>query len=543
MRLRTKTALGIDLGAGRVSVALVERDEQGFRTIAAASGAWPAREAGQQEVAPGKVLARLLSQLGRRAQVRRAPAAVALSADSAVMQLLDLPQHVPANIGEFVKGELQQYVALSGKNVISDFCGVGAGAPKRVLAVAADVDEIQERLQGCTAAGLAVDVVEPSALAYARAFLSRQGPSPGHGDALIALLGPHTLTIQLFLRGALDFIRIRSVPQDAGTVPALCDWLAEELRALTRYGATVGWGLPHRSPSGGASPTLHWRVVLLDGQYRADEIAARLTAEVGLESLTVAEAREPWSGADATKQEGVSLAAVGAALGLLETAGDHRKINLLPPTVVAARSLSRHVLATAIVGIVVFLCMFATAGLLARTTGAMDRRIEQTRLSEELYAAPALIAKEKFLDQEIARLGRRLGPLRKALAGRHQPDWPAILAAVRQAVPAEVSVAQWQCSDGRTLSLKGLTPSCRAAETFVQNLESQPPFEAVDLALVQKPQDAGDRLEYRIACILKAKMRVEGVGTPNAMNRVWEPVPPSQRGPEAHDTAQGGKSS
>ncbi len=73
MRSRTKTALGIDLGAGRVSVALVERDAQGFRTIAAASGAWPAREAGQQEVAPGKVLARLLSQLGRHAQVRRAP--------------------------------------------------------------------------------------------------------------------------------------------------------------------------------------------------------------------------------------------------------------------------------------------------------------------------------------------------------------------------------------------------------------------------------------------------------------------------------------
>ena len=95
------------------------------------------------------------------------------------MQLLDMPKHVPANIGEFVQGELQQYVALSGKNVISDFCGVGVGAPKRVLVVAADGDEIQEQVQGCGAAGIAVEVVEPATLAYARAFLSRRSPSQG----------------------------------------------------------------------------------------------------------------------------------------------------------------------------------------------------------------------------------------------------------------------------------------------------------------------------------------------------------------------------
>ena len=68
MKWRTKTALGIDIGACRVSVALVERDEQGFRTVAAASGASPVPEAAQREVAPGRVLSRLLAQLGRRAR-------------------------------------------------------------------------------------------------------------------------------------------------------------------------------------------------------------------------------------------------------------------------------------------------------------------------------------------------------------------------------------------------------------------------------------------------------------------------------------------
>jgi Tfp pilus assembly protein PilN len=375
-----------------------------------------------------------------------------------------------------------------------------------VLAVAADGDEIQERVQACSVAGIAMDVVEPSSLAYARAFLSRRNPSQGSGDALIALLGPRTLTIQLFLRGTLDFVRTRSLPDEVKTTPLLCAWLTEELKAVARYGET-------QAPQAGG----HWqsRVVIHDGVHTASEMSPLLAAQAGPESFTVVDAREPWSGPDATKDEEVSMAAVGAALGLLETAGDNLKINLLPQTVAAARSLSRHVLVTALVGIVLFLGIFATAGLLARTTGAMDRKIEQTRLSEELYAAPALIAKEKFLDQEIARLRHRLAPLRQALAGRHQADWPEILAAVRQAAPAEVSVAQWQCSDGKTLSLKGFAPSCPAAEAFVRNLESQRPFEAISLALVQRPQDAGDRPEYRIDCLLK--------GPPNAARRVGDP--------------------
>jgi len=506
MKLRTKTAVGIDIGACRVSVALVERDEQGFRTLAAACGDWPAGEAGHQESAPGKVLSRLLSQLGRRAQVRGARAAVALAADSLVMQLLDMPKHLPTNIGEFVKGELQQYVALSGKNVISDFCGVGSGAPKRVLAVAADEDEIQERVEACSAAGIAVDVVEPSTLAYARAFLSRRSQARHNGDVMIAMLGPRTLTIHLFLRGTLDFVRVRNLPGDANTPQLLCGWLAEELRAVARYYDT-------QAPQAGRN----WEtcVVLHDGVHGASAMSPLLTADAGIGSLTVVDACEPLPGPDSTKDDGASMAAVGAALTLLGVAGDDLKINLLPQTVTEARSLSRHLRATAIAGVLVFLGVFATAQFLARTTGAMDRRIEQTRLAEELYSTSALIAEEKFLEQEIARLRHRLEPLRKALAGRHAADWPGILAAVRQAAPADVSLTQVQCSDGKTLLLKGFTPSCPAAETFVRNLERQSPFESVCLPFVQRQQDTDDRLEYRIDCLLK--------GSPNATWRVGEP--------------------
>jgi Tfp pilus assembly protein PilN len=496
MRLRAKTALGIDIGARRISIALVARDERGVRTVAAASEDLPAGEAGQQEFVHGKVLSRLLSQLGRRSQIRGVQAAVALSVDSMVTQLLDMPKHVPANVGELVKGELQQYVALSGKNVISDFCGVGSGVLKRLLAVAADEEEIQERVDGCSAAGIAVEIVEPSMLAFARAFLERRKASRQDGDVMIDLLGSRRLTVNLFLRGTLEFVRVRNLPRDTNTPQSLCAWLAEELRAVARYYDAQA------SPAGREWQTC---VVLRDEEHGADQIEALLAAEARMTSLTVVDACELLAASASTKEGRVSMTAVGAALGLLGTAGAGLKINLLPRSVAETRSLSKHVVATAIVGVVVFLGIFATAQLLARTTSTMDRRIEQTKLSEELYAAPAFIAEEKFLDQEISRIRHHLDPLRKAMAGRHEADWPGILDAVRQAVPVNVSITQMLCGDGKILSLKGLTPSCPAAETLVRNLESQKPFESVSLALVQRQQDTSGRLEYRIDCLLKTK--------------------------------------
>lgn len=513
MRGHTKTALGIDIGRRRLSIALVEKAEQGFRVLAAASGDLPASGPEPYPPAHGRVLSRLLAQLGWRSHLRGARAALALAPDSLVIQLLDMPRRMPANLGDFVRSELQQYVALSGKTVVSDFCGVGSGVQKRLLAVAADGDEIQEVTEACSRTAPGIDTVEPAALAYARAFLARergflvQGrpapvvhPPSVNRDVVIAVLGPHTLTTTVFRRDALDLVRVRELPADASTPQLLCGWLAEELKAVGRYYDTQ------------VSPPGHDRQVCLalhDGVHRADDIAPLLAAEAGTKAFTVADVLEPLTASGAaqeeTPSEGVSMVAVGAALTLFEAEGDDLRINLLPKAVAEARSLVRHGLLTAIVGVILFLGVFATAQLLTRTTGAMDQRIEETRLSEELHTASALIAEEKFLDQEIARLRRHVEPLRKILKGRQETDWPGILSAVRQATPEGVSVTQLQCGNGRVASLRGLAPSCPAAEAFVRNLEAQRTFASVSLTLVQRRQNEDDRLEYRIDCLLAMK--------------------------------------
>jgi hypothetical protein len=131
----------------------------------------------------------------------------------------------------------------------------------------------------------------------------------------------------------------------------------------------------------------------------------------------------------------------------------------------------------------------------------MHQELDQTRLFQQLYTMPALIAQEKFLDHEISRIEQQLQQL-QVVRGRCAVDWSCVLDTAQRLAPAEVSVAHLTCSDGRSLSVKGLASS-EAAQQFVQRLEGEGPFAAVSLARLERQQDRGGPLEYRIVCVLK----------------------------------------
>ena len=88
-----------------------------------------------------------------------------------------------------------------------------------------------------------------------------------------------------------------------------------------------------------------------------------------------------------------SLMAVGAASKLLDLEGDELRIDLTPAEVIQARSSSRRGLIAANAAAAAFLVIFLLVQLLARTTDAMNHRIEQNRLESQLHTMPARVAR------------------------------------------------------------------------------------------------------------------------------------------------------
>ena len=135
MRSRAKTAVGIDVCRDRVHLALVARDAQGTKILRSASAPLPEGTLDNGDLVEMEILTRALRKLRRQAHIPRARAGVAMSISPLVLQLLDMPDPIPANVGVFVQNELQQYVALSGRKIVSDF-HVAGGTARRLLAVA-----------------------------------------------------------------------------------------------------------------------------------------------------------------------------------------------------------------------------------------------------------------------------------------------------------------------------------------------------------------------------------------------------------------------
>ncbi len=497
MKSRTNRALGIDIGERRISVAVVERSAGGFRTIAAASGDLPAGGSKRPSEC-AKALSHVLRGLGRCAGRRGRRAAVALSVNPTVMRLLDLPKDMPANLGEFVGQELRQYVALSGKDILSDYCGVGGtgGTQNRVLAVAVDAAQVHETVKACGISGAVVEFAEPAVLAYARALLGYEGQARYKQDMMVAVLGYHSLVVCLFSRGVLDFVRARDVPPGAGSADSLCKWLSDELRAVMQYCDT-------QRPRGNADRQV--RLVVHEAPYPPQELQRRLAVAAETDSVRVVGPCDCLAdrtvAGETASSPAPAAAAFGVAVRLLEAEADLR-IDLLPAEVTQARRSRRRVLIAANVAALVFLGMLLMIQYLARATGAKHQELDQTRLFQQLYTMPALIAQEKYLDREISRVEQELRRL-QVVRDRYAVDWPDVLETAQQGAPAEVSITHLMCSDGRSLSVKGLAPSSEAAQQFVRSLEGGGAFAAVSLARLERQQDRGGPLEYRIDCVLK----------------------------------------
>ncbi len=500
MKGRAKTALGIDICQDRVSLALISEDPSGYKVVRAGSISLPQGVLCDGGLVEVHVLSKALRKLRRRTRIPRMKAAVGMSVNPLVLQVLDMPKQMPANVGDFVEEELRQYVPLSGKDIVSDFCAVGGGtdSQKRILSIATERDKIRTLVRACAAAGLTVEVIEPVVLAYTRAA-DRQKTLPMHTDKrLVAEINGHYLAACLLRKGRVDLARVKSIPVEVEGAQHVCQWLAEEIRAMTRY---------HDVDS--SEPGAEWQgtVIVRDAAPITPEAVAFLRAETGVETLAVIDS----SGVDLAAAEEQrrpsadrpSAVAVGLALKLLDADDDAWKVNLLPGDVTQTRSSRRRIFMAATAAALIFLAVLLTLHVISRTTEKMHQDLDHRRFAEKLYTTPALAAEARHLDRQIKQTERDLEQMNEVLRGHSHVDWPSILRVIREAAPTDVCITRLWSREARSLSVKGLTLSYGAAQTFVQGLDDRGVFASVCLTKLDRQRDDRLIIEYEIDCLLR----------------------------------------
>jgi len=497
----SKTALGIDISDSRISLALLKSNKDGIELLRAASGPVPDGAIKHGNIEDAALLAHAIKDVRTRNKIRWTnQTGVSLLAKPVVMQILDTPKGPPTNIGQFVRNEFRSCVALSGREIAYDFCGIksGQGPGGRLFAVAADQEKVTELARTCNRAGLKIGLIEPPLLAYARALHAKKIAAKFECDVLIAILRDSVLTLCAFRKETLDFITTKNITAERAQPAELCHWLGEQINAVIRFYDLEVSDSPNQ-----------WEVtVIADGIGLPDDAEESLRAEIkgaDLQLRTGQDAHRDTLVAESSGPEEPSVVAVGLAMGLLNRNGSSLRVNLLPPESAEVKALKKHALITANIAAVLAFLMILAAGALGLMTNKVNEnitRIKQTRLSQDAHT---LFGEEELIDAQIKQLSELPKRLERILSSRRDIDWAALLNDIRTRTPKTVRITDLLSKGEPKMYLQGLALSYEAIRLFVDMLNKSGHIESASLIKTEKDDENERSIRYEINCSLIAR--------------------------------------
>lgn len=533
MKLRTETALGIDVSNGRINLALLRKNASGIELLKTAGGPVPEGVIKDGNIEDATALAKAIGRLKAKNRMRSSQAAISLLAKPVLVQIIDMPKKIPDNIGQFVQNEVKHYVVLPGKKTALDYCGIGSEGQvgkRRFFVVATDGQKVAEIARACNnRAGLNIEAIEPPLLACIRAFYAKKIADSFDGNVLLALLQGGVLSLCVFRNGIVDFVRTKSIhvavlgtpdgePGEAKAQPVpmptppyfkaneasrdsgsdgICNWLEEEINAIIQF---------YNIEVPGSSPM--WEVTVVADCMQLPEGAGEfLKANIACTNLYVRGSEDAYQDTPFGESPNIgtdkpSPVAIGLAMGLLGTDGTGLRINLLPPEVAEVKVVKRDALILANIAAVALFLMILTVGVLVLLIGKVNKNVIHTRRTELSQDTHSLLREQELLDGQINVLSNRLSQVNKVLSERHDLQWIDILNDIRRVTPRTVRITNLYSEDDSKICLRGSALSYEAVYLFQNMLNKSERIESASLIGTEKNDGSGGLVSYAIDCFL-----------------------------------------
>ena len=495
--MHNQVALGIDISDSRISMALLRRTRNGAKVLRGCSASVPDGAIKDGCIENVEALAKAIRDLKSRHRMRASKAAISLPAASTIVHILEAPRGAPSNIGKFVQKELKSYIILSGKEIVFDYCGIksNAGSTDRLFAVAAGQDELDSVLSTCTRARLDVGLIEPAMLSYVRALYAERIEARFDDNVLITILQGTVLTLCVFKKQTLDFVRVEHAVE--GAEPGeLCAWLADKINSIIKF-----YDIDVPDSSG------KWEVtVVADNVQLPDNAQALLSAEVTNAAVEIRTGENACQDAfvDQKKCKGKpSAAAIGLAVGLLEMSQNGLRVNLVPPESAEVKAAKRQLVLTAVVVVVAIPLLMIAAGMgLKRLADQTRARIQERKRTELSKDTSASFKELTNLNRQIDLLSKRPAERGEILNSRPALGWEKILNDVRVRTPKSVRITELYTIGDTGVIIKGLALSYEAARLFEKTLNESDYIEFASLAETSREDNVSAFVEYKINCSL-----------------------------------------
>lgn len=494
--MNNKIALGIDISAGKINLALLKQTAEGVELLKAVSTDVPPGAISDGNVKDPAALARAIKELQAANKIRKSRSVVSLVAKPAITQIIDLPKNMPGNVGQYIRSEVKHCAILPSKNIALDFCGIGSSGiieGGRAFVVAADNEKIMETTKALSQAGVGVEAVEPAVVACARALYTKRIAGKYDSNVLIAVVRDTVVTVCVFKSQNLDFIRTRDIGKDILQSAQTVEHFVEEIAAIIQFYEMETRADPEKWQLG---------VVLERAGGDCPDIAKALKASLGNVDVQLSTPESVYQDSPVTasaQTEKPSITAIGLAMKLLETPQPNLRINLLPAEVAELSSTKTVALVTANAAVAVVIVMMLVAGALSLKLKKANEAI--AALGQ--HDTQALIEEQQMICGQIDTLSEKFEKMNLVLASETSAGWHHILDDIRKNTPKTLCISRLFSRSPSEVFLEGKALSYETINVFVNMLGKSSYIDSVSLIETEKGDNAAGFVTYSVSCSLK----------------------------------------
>jgi cell division protein FtsB len=503
MKVGVKKTLGIDICESRISLALLKKSDKDIKLLKTVSEPIPAGAVENGNVKDAATLSKTLKRLKKHIGASTVPTAVSLFAEPTILQVMDIPKQIPDNIGKFINEQVKHFAALLGRKINTDFCGVSGISPDGshsscVLAAASDKKRIANLVEMYNQAGISAEAIEPATLAYIRALHKEKIENKFESNVVIAIVRDNKLTLCVFRKQSLDFIRTRDIGESAGT-EQISKWLSGQINTVIQsyqVKASLNSGQWETTIVADCDKlpadleeALRANIPSSDVQMLRSEDTCKISSISRTSKLT-----------NSVRDNEPSLAAIGLAMKLLDTNAFNLGVNLLPEETVRIRATRKMALITAnIIAALLLAAMLAVGGSIWKVQ-QINKDVGQKKTSL-LQETRSLFEENKALDEQIKNINNKLKVINKISDSRRELYWPDLLSYVAKNKPKTVCITNMASGKSSQMILKGLALSNEDVYLFTEILKKSELIESASIYQTNKNDRDNRFINYEIRCI------------------------------------------
>ncbi len=489
----SNNSLGIDISESRISIALINRVGTKFKLLKAAECPISPGSIVEGNIEDFATLAKTLKELLHKNHIKIKRAAVSLVAKPVLIQILDLPENVPDNIGKHVNTEIRHSPVFAGKDPYYDYCGlpsIGLDTKERIFVAATDNEKISILMKTLALAGIEAHSISLSTLAASRAIYEKQIADKFEKNVLVVTHHGSSLTISVYKKGEIDFVRTVDIEAITSSDDDYINQFVSEINTVIQY----------YEVEVDEDEEVDWEVVIVhddipvEAKKFKDACDNKLAGSVQLCSSNTIYADTPLE--INTSIDAASITAIGHALKSFDINQSQARVNLLPPETEDVRNTKKYAMITANIAVVVLLAMFVTGALIRKSLGKTQYAIEQRKIDDPIGNIEALLKRQRKITEQITFLSGKKKGMKEVFDDYSGVKWHDLLHDIRTRTPIALYLTRLSCSENMnvenmSIMLEGNAISFKSIHVFAELLTQSDYFKAASVAETNKSDTEG----------------------------------------------------